>query len=62
MANARATETAQLDAAYDNSKPFSRFLKKTGALGDVLREMMLKRRLRHKILPQVRRVTTWDLY
>ena len=56
-ADAMATETerAQLDAAYDNSKAFSRFLK-SSALSDVFREMTLKRRLRHKILPQVRRV------
>ncbi|KAH0826538.1 hypothetical protein J3R83DRAFT_4891 [Lanmaoa asiatica] len=52
LADAMATETAQLDAAYDNSKAFSRFLK-TSSFSDVLRETTLKRRLRHKILPQV---------
>ena len=52
LADAMAMESAQLDAAYDNSKVFSRFLK-THALGDALREMTLKRRLRHKIVPQV---------
>ena len=51
-----ATETIQMNAAYDNSKAFSRFLK-TISFGEVLRETKLKRRLRHKILPQVRRVT-----
>jgi hypothetical protein len=55
LADAMATETAQLDAAYDNSKAFSRFLK-SSTLGAAFREMTLKRRLRHKILPQVRRV------
>lgn len=55
LANAIATETAQLDAAYDNSKAFSKFLK-TNSLNDVLRETMFKRRLKHKILPQVHRV------
>lgn len=48
------TDTPQLDAAHDNSKAFSKFLKRS-ALGDACREMTLKRRLRHKILPQVRR-------
>ncbi|KAG8216799.1 hypothetical protein J3R82DRAFT_7047 [Butyriboletus roseoflavus] len=51
LADAMATKSAELDAAYDNSKAFSRFLK-TPALGDMLREMTLKRRLRHKIVSQ----------
>ena len=50
------TATAPLDAAYDNSKPFAKYLK-ARSFGDVLRETTLKRRLRHRILPHVRRVT-----
>ncbi|KAG9313498.1 hypothetical protein JVU11DRAFT_5824 [Chiua virens] len=46
-----ATETPQLDAAYDNSKAFSRYMKTSG-LSNILREAMLKRRPKHKILPQ----------
>ncbi|KIK98608.1 hypothetical protein PAXRUDRAFT_31081 [Paxillus rubicundulus Ve08.2h10] len=45
-----STAARELDAVYDNSKAFSRFLAAQG-LGGVLREMKLKRRLKNKIVP-----------
>ncbi|KAF8842965.1 hypothetical protein BDN67DRAFT_278960 [Paxillus ammoniavirescens] len=45
-----STASRELDAMYDNSKAFSRFLAAQG-LGGVLRETKLKRRLKNKIVP-----------
>ncbi|KAF8137397.1 hypothetical protein EV363DRAFT_661527 [Boletus edulis] len=50
-ARKREMDTAALDAAYDNSKAFAKFLK-ASAFKSALRETALKRRLRHKVLPQ----------
>jgi hypothetical protein len=41
-----------IDALYDNSKPFSTFLMKEG-LEDILRETKLKLREKHTIVPHV---------
>ena len=41
-----------MDAVYDNSEPFSKYLKKQG-LDDVLKKTKLRMRKKHRIVPHV---------
>lgn len=43
---------ANMDAVYDNSKPFSAYLEKEG-LAELLRKTKLKLRDRHTVVPHV---------
>jgi hypothetical protein len=42
-----------MDALYENSKPFSRYLRKQG-LDEILRKAKLQFREKHTIVPHVR--------
>ena len=48
---------ANMDALYENSKPFEKFLAKQ-ELDSILREVKLKLRAQHKIVPHVSGRTT----
>ena len=53
LENAMYLLVDDMDALYENSEPFSRFLKKQG-LDEILRTAKLQLRGKHTIVPHVR--------
>ena len=56
LGNAMYLLTDDMDALYENSKPFLRFLKKE-RLDEILRKAKLRLGEKHTIVPHVREIT-----